>query len=364
MQYDADFLHTRTTQSDLKACVAMMQSGSKTFFAASRLLPPRVRSHAIALYAFCRVADDLIDEQPAHLASQAVDQLRQRLDAIYRGVPGNHIEDQALSLVVEDVNLPRHFLDWLIEGFAWDAQGFSCVTLSDVHNYAVRVAGTVGAMMCWIMGQRDVPTLSRACELGVAMQLTNMARDVGDDARKGRIYLPLDWMHQEGIQAEAWLNCPEHSPAIGRLTNRLLDSADELYVQALPGIASLPTDCRAAIHAANLIYAEIGHQLRREGLDSVNHRTVVSTSRKLVLLLKAWTQARWICMSDEAPSTLPEIEAFLGTSLEPGARIAQGPNTQGFVRPQRSLGQRVNWVMDLIEKRETLRRERPFSGVG
>ena len=360
MQFDTDPSTARLVNSDLQACVAMMQNGSKTFFAASRLLPLRVRSHAIALYAFCRVADDLIDEQPPHLAGQAVAQLRDRLDAIYRGEPGNHIEDQALSLVVEDVQLPRHFLDWLIEGFAWDANGFVCETLDDVHNYAVRVAGTVGAMMCWIMGQRDVHTLSRACELGVAMQLTNMARDVGDDAAKGRIYLPLEWFRQEGLDAQSWLANPCYTASVGQLTNRLLDSADALYNQALPGIACLPADCRAAIHAANLIYAEIGHQLRREGLNSVDQRTVVGTSRKLVLLFKAWTQARWICMEDEPVRTLTGIQALLEAC--PSERVRQ--RATDFVRPQRSLGQRVNWVMDLIEKRETHRRERPFSGAG
>jgi phytoene synthase len=344
--------------SDLQACVAMMQSGSKTFFAASRLLPLRVRAHAIALYAFCRVADDLIDERPIEWAPEAVSQLKHRLDAIYRGEPGNAIEDQALSLVVQEVDLPRLWLDGLIEGFAWDAQGFVCETPSDLHDYAVRVAGTVGAMMCWIMGQRDAVTLSRACELGVAMQLTNIARDIGEDASKGRVYVPREWFKQEGVDVEAWLREPVFTPQVARLTERLLDHADTLYAQAQAGIASLPPDCRAAIHAANLIYAEIGHQLRREGLDSVNHRTVVSTSRKMVLLLKAWTHSAWICMEDNPAATLAEIEPMITPCV--GAGVGKGR----YVRPQRSLVQRVNWVMNLIDKREHLRRGRPFSGVG
>lgn len=341
---------------DLQACVAMMQSGSKTFFAASRLLPLRVRTHAIALYAFCRVTDDLIDERPIELAPEAVSELHRRLDAIYRGEPGNAIEDQALSLVVQEVQLPRLWLDGLIEGFAWDAQGKACDTLSDLHHYAVRVAGTVGTMMCWIMGQRDAVTLSRACELGVAMQLTNIARDIGEDARKGRTYVPREWFRQEGLDANDWVKNPVFTPQVARLTQRLLDHADGIYAQAQAGIASLPADCRAAIHAANLIYAEIGHQLRREGLDSVNHRTVVSPSRKMVLLLKAWTQSAWICVEDEPATTLPEIEPM----ITPCVGVVAGR----FVRPQRSLGQRVDWVMNLIERQENLKRGRSISGVG
>ena len=103
--------------ANLEACVAMMKGGSKTFFAASRLLPPRIRKASIALYAFCRVADDLVDEA---LPGQApLDVLRERLDAIYAGTPQDHVEDQALSMVVQQYELPRHFLDALIEGFAW-----------------------------------------------------------------------------------------------------------------------------------------------------------------------------------------------------------------------------------------------------
>ena len=91
----------------MRACVALMRTGSKTFFAASRLLPPRVRMAAIALYAFCRVADDLVDEAPAGDPAPLL-ALRQRLDAVYAGTPQDHLEDHALALVVQQHALPRH----------------------------------------------------------------------------------------------------------------------------------------------------------------------------------------------------------------------------------------------------------------
>ncbi|MBU3738848.1 MAG: phytoene/squalene synthase family protein, partial [Rhodoferax sp.] len=102
---------------DLKACMAMMQGGSKTFFAASRLLPLRIRAASVALYAFCRVADDLVD----HGASPdwELQRLRHRLDRIYAGTPEDFIEDQALAIVVQQYQLPRLYLDALLEGFAW-----------------------------------------------------------------------------------------------------------------------------------------------------------------------------------------------------------------------------------------------------
>jgi phytoene synthase len=344
-------------QQDLQACIAMMQGGSKTFFAASRLLPPRVRAAAIALYAFCRVADDLVDEAVA--GQTPLDELHARLDAIYAGEPHNHVEDHALSMVVQQVDLPRHLLEALIEGFAWDAQERTYEHIEDVHDYAARVAGSVGGMMCWIMGPRDSHTLQRACELGVAMQLTNIARDVGEDARMGRLYLPRSWMRDAGIDPEAWLQNPSCTPALQQVVSRLLDEADRLYRQAHHGIASLPPDCRAAICAASLIYAEIGHQLRRTGLNSVEQRTVVSTARKLVLLFTAWTQAGWVRVSNAATEPLAAIQDMVGSCVS--AATPAGSTVVFF--PNRSMNQRVAWVFNLLERRENEKRGRPISDV-
>lgn len=336
----------------LQACATMMQGGSKTFFAASRLLPLRIRKASIALYAFCRVADDLVDE--AAPGDTPVDALRERLDLIYAGTPRDFVEDHALSMVVQQYQLPRHLLDALIEGFAWDAAGRSYDSLEDVHAYAARVAGSVGAMMCWIMGPQSVDTLARACELGVAMQLTNIARDVGADAALQRIYLPRDWLREAGIDPQAWLRQPVCTPALQGVVARLLDEADRLYKQAQPGIAALPPDCRAAIFSASLIYSEIGNQLRHEGLDSVAHRTVVSTARKLVLLAAAWTQAPWIRTAAVAPTPLAAINYLVHNCQQPHASA----QLAGAYFPNRAMPQRVAWVMDLLERREDARRLR------
>lgn len=333
---------------DLQACVAMMQGGSKTFFAASRLLPPRVRTAAIALYAFCRVADDLVDEAAPGDTPLAV--LRERLDAIYASTPHDHVEDHALSLLVQQYTLPRHLLDALIEGFAWDAAGRTYDSIEDLHAYGARVAGSVGAMMSWIMGTQSMGTVARACELGVAMQLTNIARDVGHDASIGRLYLPRRWMIEAGVQPEDWLAQPSFTPGIAQVVERLLDEADRLYKQAHSGIAALPPDCRAAICAASLIYADIGHQLRRDGLDSVNKRTVVSTTRKLMLLASAWTQVHWIRVSAHSPAPLAAIAEL----VQGCADAAQKAGPVGFF-PNRAMPQRVAWMLELFERRENER---------
>ena len=270
---------------DLSACRALMRGGSKTFFAASLLLPARVRAPASALYAYCRLADDAIDLGSDPFAAMAL--LQTRLDAIYAGRPGSADADRALCQVVHRFTIPRVLLDALLEGFLWDAQGRRYETLADVQDYGARVAGAVGAMMALVMGTHSAQALARACELGVAMQLTNIARDVGEDARNGRLYLPRQWLREAGVDADAWLQAPLFTPAIAQVTKRLLEAAEVLYQRAEHGIAALPRDCRPAIHAARLVYAEIGHQLERNGLDSVTRRTVVPRGRKLVLIARA-----------------------------------------------------------------------------
>jgi phytoene synthase len=116
------------------------------------------------------------------------------------------------------------------------------------------------------------------------MQLTNIARDVGEDARRGRLYLPRTWLREEGIDPDAWLRAPAHGPGLARVIERLLVAADRLYRQSEEGIAELPRACRPAIRAARLLYAEIGNEVRRRGCDAVSSRAVVATGRKAQLL--------------------------------------------------------------------------------
>jgi 15-cis-phytoene synthase len=307
---------------DLQACRVLMRGGSKTFFAASLLLPARVRAPASALYAYCRLADDAIDLGANPHAEMAA--LQTRLDAIYAGRPSTADADRALCQVVHRHGIPRELLDGLLEGFLWDAQGRLYETLADVEDYGARVAGTVGAMMALVMGTRDAAALARACELGVAMQLTNIARDVGEDARNGRLYLPRQWLREAGVDVDAWLAAPVFTPAIGQVTQRLLNRAEELYRRAEQGVAALPRDCRPAIHAARLVYAEIGHQLQREGLDSVNRRTVVQRRRKLALIARATGAALLAPAATQAGlQPLPAIQFLVSaacTSVNSSAR--------------------------------------------
>ncbi|GJE44027.1 phytoene/squalene synthase family protein [Methylobacterium soli] len=273
--------------ADHAACRAAIRAGSRSFHAASLLLPPSVRQAAYGLYAFCRYSDDAVDDAAAHTRAGTVARLEARLARAYAGAPADSPADRALADIVSAHAIPRALPAALLEGLAWDAEGRRYETLSDLRAYAARVAASVGAMMTLIMGVRDPAVLARACDLGVAMQLTNIARDVGEDARAGRLYLPLAWLRAEGIDPEAFLAAPEASPALARLVARLLGVADGLYARSEAGISGLPLACRPAIRAARLIYAEIGRELERGGLDPVARRARVSGSRKALLLLRA-----------------------------------------------------------------------------
>jgi phytoene synthase len=194
-------MNTRIAPADLEACRAAIRTGSLSFHAASRLLPTAVRDPALALYAFCRLADDAVDEGDDKTA--AVLRLRDRLDRVYAGCPVDAAADRAFAAVVEGFEMPRALPDALLEGMAWDAVGRRYDDLSGVLAYSARVAAAVGAMMCVLMRVREADALARACDLGLAMQLTNIARDVGEDARAGRLYLPQDWLRAEGVDPAA-----------------------------------------------------------------------------------------------------------------------------------------------------------------
>jgi phytoene synthase len=271
--------------ADLAACNRLLRAGSKSFHAAAMLLPRETRGPATALYAFCRLADDAIDEGPGDAATVAA--LERRVAAAYAGRPHDHAADRAFAATVRRFALPQAVPLALIEGFAWDARGGRYETFAELCDYAARVAGSVGVMMTTVMERRQPQVLARAADLGVAMQLTNIARDVGDDARNGRLYLPLSWLREAGIDPDAFMAKPVFTPALGSVVARLLGEAAKLYARADAGIAELPAGCRSGIRAARLIYAEIGAEVARAGHDSVSQRAVVGKRRKLALLARA-----------------------------------------------------------------------------
>ncbi|MGD1926898.1 MAG: 15-cis-phytoene synthase [Paracoccaceae bacterium] len=270
-------------EADLAHCREAIKHGSKSFYAASKLLPARVRDPALVLYAFCRVADDAVDLVEAKLA--AVHELRDRLDRAYAGAPKNDPIERAFASMVEAVDMPRALPEALLEGLHWDAMEFRYRTLSDVRAYSARVASAVGAMMSVLMGVREPNALARACDLGVAMQLTNIARDIGEDAEAGRLYLPINWFDEAGLDVDAFIADPSPRIEVTKMAKRLLAEANRLYYRSEAGISELPRSCRPGIYAARYIYAGIGRHIRKAGFDSVTRRAHTGLTEKLGLAL-------------------------------------------------------------------------------
>lgn len=273
-----------STPANCAACRRAIKQGSQSFYLASMMLPVTIRESAYAVYAFCRMADDRIDREQG--GDDAISAMRALLDRVYQRRPADDFVERGFADVVFRHAIPRAIPEALLEGLAWDAGGRRYRTLEELHGYALRVAGTVGVMMTLVMGRRDPSVLARAIDLGVAMQLTNIVRDIGEDARNGRLYLPLDWMTAAGLDPEEWRRAPGCGPEIRAVAERLLAEAEILYDRAASGIAELPGGCRLGINAARLLYREIGREVQH-GVDPVATRAVTTRQQKLRLMAEA-----------------------------------------------------------------------------
>lgn len=354
---DSPFQTERLARADLEACREAIRVGSKTFHAASFLLPGDVREPALALYAFCREADDAIDGAADPAA--ALSALIERLDQACAGVPQDRAADRALAYVIRRFDIPRAIPAALLEGFAWDAAGRRYADLEELQAYAARVAGTVGVMMSLLMGVRSPRALARAADLGVAMQLSNIARDVGEDAKLGRVYLPLNWMRESGLDPQSWLAAPLFEPRIGTLVDRLVEAAEALYVRAASGVAELPANCRPAIHAARLMYAEIGREVLRRSSDSISQRAVVPVRRKALLIAKALSASALEggVVADPA-AEWPVLPATRFLIDEVVAHDAQRGLRADPLAGESAITREVVWLLGVLERLEQRDRQR------
>ena len=267
-------------------CRERIEKGSKSFAVAARLFHPSVRASAYMLYAWCRHCDDEIDGQDlGHNTSKAAIAPTQAVLCALRDQTTAAVEGRAsepiflaLQTVVAKHAIPAHLPLDLIEGMAMDVRATRYETLEDTLLYSYHVAGCVGVMMACIMGVRDRATLDRACDLGIAFQLTNIARDVRADARIGRTYLPEAWLREAGIPLGS-VGDPAYGDAVHGVTVRLLDEADRYYASAYEGLKHLAFRSALAIATARRVYSDIGNVVREGGAQD-RGRASVSSARK------------------------------------------------------------------------------------
>jgi phytoene synthase len=276
------------SQSDEEDVQASIQKHSKSFALAAKLLPPEVNHAAVVLYAYCRRTDDMIDLCAESEQAERLSQLQAELASIYEGVPQTDPLLARFQSVVRAYAVPRVYLDELLLGMQMDTQNVHYRTLEDVLLYAYRVAGVVGLMMCHVMGVREARALRHAAHLGMAMQLSNIARDVHEDWERGRMYIPESLLEANGaggLDPSLGQSLPRYAAAgIAQATESLLKHADEYYRSGDVGVPYLSFRCGLAIRAARLVYGEISTRVREQGCDPFAPRAVVSRGRKLWLL--------------------------------------------------------------------------------
>lgn len=259
---------------------AVIRKHSKSFSLAAVLLGPKLRDDASGLYAYCRRADDAIDLAPPGLTGRHVAQLSRELDDVYAG---RALRDPALTefqRLVFEAQIPRAYPEALLDGFRLDAQGKRYETLEELYHYCWCVAGSVGAMMCHVLGVRHERALVHGAHLGMAMQLTNICRDVAEDYTRGRVYLPESLAPGLVIEGNGRAMSREQAALCVQAVRRLLSEADVLYASGDAGLALLSFRARLAVATARRVYSAIGRQILARGADVLSGRAVVSTAEK------------------------------------------------------------------------------------
>jgi phytoene synthase len=291
----------------------IIQKGSKSFAAAAKLFDEETRENAYLLYAWCRHCDDVIDNQELGFDSKPQDpavtrqilaELRTKTQAAIDDQPSEEAVFEGLRYVLKRNEIPARYPLELLDGFEMDATGHQYGTLSETLQYCYYVAGVVGVMMAYVMGTRDPEALERATDLGIAFQLTNISRDVHEDAEVGRIYLPGDWLAEAGIPSEEILQ-PQHAAKLAKVVERLLNEADRYYKSADEGLRALGFRSAWAVAAARDVYRAIGQIVRERGEHAWQERVVVRKRRKLLGVAEGMLDAARASLFDRHTNPAP-----------------------------------------------------------
>jgi phytoene synthase len=280
--------NNRVLDEAIATCEAITAEHSRSFYLASSLLPREKRRAMRVLYAFCRTADNLADGNIEQPAARLLD-LRKGM-AGQRAVAGDAVLT-AWSDIQARYHLPFCYAEQLLDGVECDLVQQRYRTFEDLSVYCYGVASTVGLMSMQITGFSDQQAVPYAIKLGVALQLTNILRDVGEDWNLGRFYLPLDELAAFGLE--------EQDVAAGRVDVRWREfmryqiaRARRLYAEGMPGIALLHPDGRFAVAAAATLYKGILDDIESHDFNVFDRRAHVSRGRKLALLLQAFRYAK------------------------------------------------------------------------
>ena len=273
--------------------------GSKSFAAASKLFDRTTRERVWLLYAWCRKCDDMADGQDHGGEMEAIADPSARLQTIreltaqaVNGATTGELAFDCLGVVAQECGLTQKMADDVIEGFALDTIGWQPRHEKDLYRYCFHVAGAVGVMMAVVMGVSpvDEETLDRACDLGLAFQLANIARDIAEDGRAGRCYIPDDWLAQLDLEPGEHLR-PHNRKKLALIGRWLADEAGQYEASARVGAARLPFRARWAVLSAAGIYGDIARKVRIAGEHAWDGRIFTSRGEKLRWVAKAFGDA-------------------------------------------------------------------------
>jgi 15-cis-phytoene synthase len=273
--------------------------GSKSFALASRLFDPATRERAWLLYAWCRACDDLADGQDMGHGMTVVADAQDRLQTIrirtasaFAGDPTGDPAFDGFGIVARECGISPGLANDLIQGFALDADDWRPRSEGDLFRYCYHVAGAVGVMMALVMGisPGDEATLDRACDLGIAFQLANIARDICEDDTVGRCYLPVEWLVEMDIPPGQHMK-PPFRKRLAVLAKRLATLAGRYEDSARVGASALSFRSAWAVLAAAGIYGDIARKVAARGEHAWDHRVMTTKGEKLGWVIKAGAQA-------------------------------------------------------------------------
>ena len=264
------------------------RSGS-SFYYSFLFLPPDRRRAITALYAFCREVDDVVDEcQDPQIAAAKLAWWRQELASLPDGRP-QHPVSQALQAASSQFHLPEEQLAEIVDGMEMDLRQSRYLDFKALSLYCYRVAGVVGLLAAQIFGYQDRRTQKYAHDLGIAFQLTNIIRDVGEDARRGRIYLPIEDLQRFGVTAADILNA-RHSHDFRRLMEFQIERAESYYTQAIGALPAVDRKAQRPGLVMAAIYRTLLEEIRRDGCQVLSQRTSLTPIRKLWIAWRTWAR--------------------------------------------------------------------------
>ena len=272
-----------------------IRKGSKSFRAASLLFDRETRERAWLLYWWCRHCDDACDGQTLGFGQgpkSSMAAIREKTLLAYAGHLIGEGPFDALGQIIRERPIPLRLVDDHLAGFELDEQGWRPRTEEDLDLYCYHVAGSVGCMMAIVMGvaDDDEETLERAADLGIAFQLSNIARDLREDSEAGRCYVPQSWLDELGVHGSVLFD-DAHLAARREIVRRLVDRVALYERSARAGVGRLPFRSRVAVLAAARIYGAIGRAVEQRGATAWDRRVTIGKVRKLAYLLPSIAEA-------------------------------------------------------------------------